>query len=78
MRRTATRHFLTGPLAEVQAVCRRFGLNSWQDEGFVTHSLHTFVIDRAGRVAGDFEGNEFSAGMLGDFVQSVVDSPPRR
>lgn len=61
-------HFLTGALPEVQAVCRRFGLNFWQEEGLFTHSLHTFVIDRAGKLAANFEGNEFTAGQLGDFV----------
>lgn len=65
-------HFLTGTLPEVQAVCRRFGLNFWQDEGLFTHSLHTVVIDRGGKLAANFEGNEFSAEQLGDFVLSVM------
>ncbi len=66
-------HFLTGTLPEVQAVCRRFGLNFWQEEGLFTHSLHTFVIDRAGKLAANFEGNEFTAEQLGDFVLSLMD-----
>jgi protein SCO1/2 len=61
-------HFLTGPPADVKAVCERFGLRVWQDEGLLTHALHTLVIDRQGRLAVDFEGNEFSARQLGDFV----------
>ena len=65
-------HFLTGTLPEVQSVCRQFGLNVWQDEGLFTHALHTVVIDRAGKVAADFEGNEFSAQQLGDFVLAVI------
>jgi protein SCO1/2 len=65
-------HFLTGALPEVQAVCRRFGLNFWQDEGLLTHSLHTVVIDRSGKLAANFEGNEFTAEQLGDFVLSVM------
>ncbi|MDR3698155.1 MAG: SCO family protein [Candidatus Sulfopaludibacter sp.] len=66
-------HFLTGSLPEVQAVCRQFGVNVWQDEGLFTHALRTMVIDRAGKLAGNFEGNEFSAEQLGDFVQAVMD-----
>jgi protein SCO1/2 len=66
-------HFLTGALPDVQAVCRRFGLNFWQEEGLFTHSLHTFVVDRAGKLAANFEGNEFTAGQLGDFVLSLMD-----
>jgi protein SCO1/2 len=65
--------FLTGTLPEVQAVCRRFGLNFWQEEGLLTHSLHTFVIDRVSKLAADFEGNEFTAAQLGDFVLSLMD-----
>ena len=61
-------HFLTGTLPEVKAVCRLFGLSFWQDEGWLTHSLHTIVIDRQGKLAANFEGNEFSAEQLGDFV----------
>jgi protein SCO1/2 len=66
-------HFLTGALPEVQTVCRHFGLNFWQDEGLFTHSLHTLVIDRAGKLAANFEGNEFTAEQLGDFVRSVIE-----
>ena len=47
-------------------------MNVWQDEGLFTHPLRTMVIDRAGKLAGDFEGNEFSAEQLGDFVQAVL------
>jgi protein SCO1 len=62
-------HFLTGTLPEVKKVCRRFGLNFWPDEANLSHSLHTVVIDRRGKLAADFEGNQFTAEQLGDFVE---------
>ena len=65
-------HFLTGTLPEVKAVCHSLGVNFWQDEGLFTHLLHTMVIDRHGRLAADFEGNEFSADQLGDFVSTLL------
>ncbi len=65
-------HFLTGPLDEVKTVSRRFGLNFWPDEVYVTHSLHTLVIDRQGRLAADFEGNQFTARQLGDYVEVLI------
>jgi protein SCO1/2 len=65
-------HFLTGTTPEVKAVCVRFGLNFWPDEGTLTHSLHTIVIDRQGKLAANFEGNQFSAEQLGDFVQTAL------
>jgi protein SCO1/2 len=61
-------HFLTGSPEEIKAVCRLFGVSSWQDEGFLTHSLHTIVIDRQGKLAANLEGNEFTAQQFGDFV----------
>jgi protein SCO1/2 len=68
-------HFLTGSLPEVKAVCRKLGVNFWQDEGQFTHSLHTLVIDRQGKLAADFEGNEFTAEQLGDFVAMLLAAP---
>jgi protein SCO1/2 len=64
--------FLTGTPAEVKAVCRMFGLNFWPDEGTLAHSMHTLVIDREGRLAANFEGNQFSAEQLGDFVETTL------
>ena len=67
-----TWRFLTGPLDTVKAVTRQFGLNFWPDESYVTHTLHTLVIDRRGRLAADFEGNQFTARQLGDYVEVLV------
>jgi protein SCO1/2 len=66
-------HFLTGPLPDVQAVCRQFGLNYWQNEGLLTHLQRTIIVDRHGKLAANFEGNEFTAEQLGDFVQATLD-----
>jgi protein SCO1 len=65
-------HFLTGAPADVKAVCRRFGLNFWPDEGTLAHSMHTLVINREGKLAANFEGNQFSAEQLGDFVETTL------
>ena len=75
--RTLTReqtnwHFLTGDLADVQKLCRSFGMNFWQDEGLLTHSLHTVIIDRDGRLVANVEGNDYSAKQLGDLVEAVL------
>jgi protein SCO1/2 len=65
-------HFLTGPLPEVQRVSRMFGMEFWSDEGFVTHSFHTVVIDRQGKLFANLEGNQFSSQQLGDLVQTIT------
>lgn len=41
----------------------------------LTHSLHTIVIDREGRLAANLEGNQFSPKQLGDLVQTVMNRP---
>ncbi len=66
--------FLTGPPPEVQRVCNLFGLDAFQDEGLMNHSLHTAVIDRRGKLVANIEGNQFTAEQLGDLVQTVLDS----
>ncbi len=63
-------HFLTGPQTDVQALCQKFGVDFWQGEGSLTHSLHTIVISREQKLAANFEGNEFTAEQLGDFVDT--------
>jgi protein SCO1/2 len=69
---TAGWFFLTGPVADIQRVCNLFGMNFSQDEGLMTHSLHTAVIDRQGKLAANLEGNEYTAEQLGDLVKEVM------
>jgi protein SCO1/2 len=66
-------HFLTGPLADVKRVAGMFGVEFWQDEGSLTHSFHTAVIDRRGTLVGNLDGNDFTAQQLGDLVQTVLE-----
>ncbi len=68
-----TWHFLTGPLPEIQRVAGMFDMNFWSEEGLVTHSLHTVIIDRNGQLAVNLQGNAFTAQQLGDLLQTVMD-----
>lgn len=52
-----------------------FGVNFWSSEGLLTHTLHTVIIDRKGKLAVNLEGNQFTAKQLGDLVESVMDRP---
>jgi protein SCO1 len=72
----ASWHFLTRPSAEVKRVTSMFGVDYWQDEGMMTHSLHTVIIDRRGNLVANIEGNEFTAKQLGDFVETVLNEIP--
>jgi protein SCO1/2 len=68
-----TWHFLTGPLPDVQRISRILGMDFWNEEGFLTHSLHTVVIDRDGKLFANLEGNQFTSEQLGDLIQKAME-----
>jgi len=68
-------HFLTGEPAKIERVCDAFGIQYFPDEGLITHSLQTAVIDRDGRLAATVEGKEFTPKQLGDLIGSVLGMP---
>jgi protein SCO1/2 len=67
-------HFLTGPVGDVQRVCRLFGVDFFPDEGLMNHSLHTAIIDRQGKMVANIEGNQFTVDQLSDLTKSVLNS----
>jgi len=68
-------HFLTGPLPVVKQVAGMFGMDFWRTEGVLTHSLHTAILDRSGKLVANIEGNHFTAQQLGDLVRTTMDLP---
>lgn len=68
-------HFLTGSLPEIQRVSRMFGMDFWNEEGFLTHSFHTVIIDRQGKLFANLEGNQFTSKQLGDLVETALKRP---
>ena len=70
-----TWHFLTGPEPKIHRIAALFGMNFWASDGLLTHSLHTVVLDREGRLAANLEGNQFTPKQLADLVRSVIDRP---
>jgi protein SCO1/2 len=68
-------HFLTGSVAQVKQVAGTFGMNFWSSEGLLTHTLHTIIIDREGRLAVNLSGNEFTSKQLGDVVEALINRP---
>ena len=65
-------HFLTGGVEDVKRVCRLFGVDAFPDEGLISHSTRTVVVDRRGIVAASIEGNQHTAAQLGDLVEGVL------
>jgi protein SCO1/2 len=69
-------HFLTGDPPKIERVCNAFGIQYWAEEGLITHSLQTAVIDRDGRLAATVEGKDFTPTQLGDLISAVLDRQP--
>ena len=69
-------HFLTGPVPEIERVCGMFGVEFWPEEGLITHTLQTAVIDREGKLAASVEGKDYSGRQLSDLVADVLGTPP--
>jgi protein SCO1/2 len=69
-------HFLTGDPARIERICNAFGIQYWAEEGLITHSLQTAVIDRDGRLAATVEGKDFTPTQLGDLVGAALDPHP--
>jgi protein SCO1/2 len=67
-------HLLTGSTADVARVCSLFGVEFWPEEGLITHTLQTAVIDREGRLVATAEGKEFTPRQLGDLVELTLSS----
>jgi protein SCO1 len=65
-------HFLTGSAEEIAQVCRLFGVEYFSDEGLITHTLQTAVVDRDGRLAATVEGKDYTGRQLGDLIESLL------
>jgi len=67
-----TWHFLTGDVPDIERVTGMFGMDYFPEEGLMSHSLHTAIIDRHGKLVANIEGNRFTADQLGDLVKTVL------
>jgi protein SCO1/2 len=65
-------HFLTGSSEQIARVCAMFGVEYWAEEGLLTHTLQTAVIDREGRLAAAAEGKDFTPRQLGDLIELTL------
>jgi protein SCO1 len=69
-----TWHFLTGNVADIERVTGMFGMDYFPEEGLMSHSLHTAIIDRHGKLVANIEGNRFTPDQLGDLVSTALSS----
>jgi protein SCO1/2 len=63
---------MTGSAREVEQVCGMFGVDFFADEGLMSHSVRTAIIDRQGVMVANIEGNRYTAAQLGDLVEATL------
>lgn len=69
-------NFLSGSSEAIAAVCASFGIEYWPDEGLITHTLQTAILDRDGRLRATVEGRGFNGRQLADLVGTVLGASP--
>jgi protein SCO1 len=62
--------FLTGTMEDVRRVAGRFGVVYWAEEGAITHTSSTAIVDRDGRLRAVVEGSSFTSQQLIDLVNA--------
>jgi protein SCO1/2 len=69
--------FLTGDLADINAIGAQFGFGFWREAGSISHNLRTVVLDPRGRVFKIMPGNEWTARMLADAMKEAAKPPAK-
>ena len=64
--------FLTGSDDQIQAVASEFGLVYWPEEGLITHTAVTAIIDSEGKLAAILEGSRFTSQQLLDLTSTTL------
>ena len=66
--------FLTGSPDAIGAVAAKFGLIYWPEEGMITHTVSTALIDANGKLAALLEGAGYTSQQLLDLVEATLGS----
>jgi protein SCO1 len=64
--------FLTGSLEDVTRVAANFGVEFWPEEGLITHTLQTAIVDKEGRLVASVEGKDYSPKQLTDLIAQTL------
>jgi len=68
--------FLTSSEDDIRKVAGHFGVVFWAEEGAITHTSSTAIIDRTGKLAAFVEGSSFTSQQLIDLVQTELAKSP--
>jgi len=65
---TKSWRFLTGSEDEIQKIAGHFGVVFWAEEGAITHTSSTAIIDPSGKLVAMLEGSSYTSQQLLDLV----------
>ena len=68
--------FLTASDDDIRKVAGHLGVVFWAEEGAITHTSSTAIIDRTGKLAAMLEGSSFTSQQLIDLVHTELDKSP--
>lgn len=66
--------FLTGPMPDIERAAGLFGVVYWPEEGSLTHTSRTAIIDRNGHLAALVDGSTFDFKRLADLIAAQLTS----
>lgn len=67
--------FLTGPDDQIRAIASKFGLVYWAEEGLITHTAVTAIVDSEGKLRAVLEGSRFTSQQLLDLTSTSLGLP---
>ncbi len=68
--------FLTGSEDDIRKVAGQFGVVFWAEEGAITHTSSTAILDRTGKLVAMVEGSSFTSQQLIDLVNAELHQSP--
>jgi len=68
---TAYWRFATGHLKDITKLALMCGVNFWEENGLLNHSLRTLVVSPTGKVEHIFAGNDWTAKWLSNVVSGT-------
>ena len=69
--------FAVAPTNTLRALAPKLDFHFWREGGALSHNLRTVVIDPAGKIFKQFDGNDWTPSQLADAVRDAAKNPAR-
>jgi protein SCO1/2 len=66
--------FAVASSTTLAALAPKVDLNFWRENGTITHNLRTVVVDGAGKITRQFDGNEWTAPQLAEAIRAAAEA----